>query len=84
MTTFNKHLTSIVRSGTGLFVLGSVLLAQNSQNVAQVSMGAPSGGAPSTNHAPEIDVALAGGALALVIGGLFIVTAIRRKRLART
>jgi len=56
------------------------LAASYSAQQAQPSQLGPS----SSAGAPEIDVALAGAALALVIGGLFVLTTARRRKLARS
>lgn len=39
---------------------------------------------PPPASAPEIDVSLIGAAVALVLGGIFILTAVRRRKLARS
>jgi len=63
-----------------LAALTSSTLAQKSQAHGGMSGGSSSGG----GHAPEIDVALAGAAIALVLGGILVFTTARRRKLARS
>ena len=66
--------------------LGS-FLALASVSFAQREAAATAGGAMGSVNgtaAPEIDAALAAAALALVIGGVLLLTTERRKRLARS
>jgi hypothetical protein len=61
-----------------LLVLASSALAQQSQAHGGMRSGSTAGGAP------EIDVALTGAAIALVVGGILVFTTARRRKLARS
>lgn len=60
------------------------LLALASSSFAQQAAQVSGGGSGSSRgpSAPEIDVALTGAAVALVLGGVFLLTTARRKKLA--
>lgn len=77
MTTLMKLSNVIARLSLAAMVLSSTAVAQ-----LGAKYPATQGGAGDPPGAPEIDVALVGAGVALLIGGLFVFTAVRRKRLA--
>lgn len=61
----------------------SVIATLVTSALAQKSQG-QQGPARGSGGAPEIDAALTGAAIALVLGGIFLITTARRRKLARS
>lgn len=77
-----KHLEPPIMSLRPFANLITVVALASSAFAQQSSQATTQGTQRPASGAPEIDVALTGAAIALVLGGLFIFTTARRKKLA--